>query len=207
MSRRDTVIIAILLNAGLLIILFTTSLRPEKVEQPSPAVTVIASHQPQVAQEIVTKAVVPSAVSHDPLDEVIEHYITPNIPLQQEAIPSSSQEGHNRLKGVRDVIVKKGDVLEKIAKQYHVTVSDIIELNQLSSTNLKIGQVLKLPAPTKVAAAASSLEEGYYIVKAGDNPWTIAVKHRIKVEDLLRLNQLNEESAKRLKTGDKLRIK
>ncbi len=47
----------------------------------------------------------------------------------------------------------------------------------------------------------------YYIVKHGDNPWTIAVKNKIKVEELLRLNNLDESKAKKLKPGDQLRIK
>ncbi|HEY4254932.1 MAG TPA: LysM domain-containing protein, partial [Chlamydiales bacterium] len=47
----------------------------------------------------------------------------------------------------------------------------------------------------------------YYIVKVGDNPWTIAMKHHLKVEELLKLNGLNEQRARKLKPGDRLRIK
>ncbi len=43
-------------------------------------------------------------------------------------------------------------------------------------------------------------------MKKGDSPWTIAVKNQMKVEDLLKLNNLNEAQAKRLKPGDQLRI-
>ena len=48
--------------------------------------------------------------------------------------------------------------------------------------------------------------KNFYIVKPGDNPWTISMKHRMKVEDLLRLNNLDDKKAKRLRPGDKLRI-
>ncbi|NGX46548.1 MAG: hypothetical protein K940chlam2_01740, partial [Chlamydiae bacterium] len=44
-------------------------------------------------------------------------------------------------------------------------------------------------------------------VVSGDNPWTIAVKNRIKVDQLLKLNGLNEEKARCLKPGDRLRIR
>ncbi|MGR3912496.1 MAG: LysM peptidoglycan-binding domain-containing protein [Candidatus Rhabdochlamydia sp.] len=213
MSRKDTIIIAVLLNAGLLIMLFASSLKVDTVQEAPSPVTVVASHHPQAVKEPVKK-VESTPISIDPLDQVIEQYITPNLPSHKEPEKAlekkgiitsplvSSQEGSYR--GTREVIVKKGDVLEKIARHHLVTVSDIIELNQLSSTNLKIGQVLKIPASTKQSAPVK--EEGYYTVKAGDNPWMIAVKHRMKVEDLLKLNHLNEESAKRLKAGDKIRI-
>ena len=45
----------------------------------------------------------------------------------------------------RTVTVAKGDVLEKIAKNYEVTVEEIIRLNKLKTTRLQIGQHLKIP--------------------------------------------------------------
>jgi len=54
--------------------------------------------------------------------------------------------------------VKKGDTLYGIARAYGVSVDDILKLNGLSSTVLKPGQVLRLPAgavaPTGVATAS-----------------------------------------------------
>lgn len=41
--------------------------------------------------------------------------------------------------------VKSGDTLYKIAQEYGTTVTDLINLNQLPTTNLSIGQVLYLP--------------------------------------------------------------
>ena len=40
--------------------------------------------------------------------------------------------------------VKSGDNLYEIAKQYDTTVDNLIELNDLNSINLDIGQVLKI---------------------------------------------------------------
>jgi membrane-bound lytic murein transglycosylase D len=42
--------------------------------------------------------------------------------------------------------VKKGETLETIAKKYNTTVEDIIELNKLEGKNIKVGQILKIPA-------------------------------------------------------------
>jgi len=81
---------------------------------------------------------------------------------------------------------------------------------------LRIGQVLKIPPKTAIISTASSPASPpsqsaastpkHYIVKNGDNPWTIAVKNHMKVEDLLKLNNLDQEKARKLKPGDKLII-
>lgn len=89
-----------------------------------------------------------------------------------------------------------------------------MKANKLTNTNLRIGQVLKIPNKAAKKSEPSSAvfspvsEEGakYYIVKKGDNPWTIAVKNHLKTEDLLKLNNMTEDQARRLKPGDKLRI-
>lgn len=115
-----------------------------------------------------------------------------------------------------EVVVKKGDVLEKIARHNGVSVEEIMKANHLTSTRLKIGQALKIPgkssaksSSTATASSPKTEDAGaqYYVVKNGDNPWTIAVKNRLKVEELLKLNELDEEKARRLKPGDKLRIR
>lgn len=45
----------------------------------------------------------------------------------------------------KQYVVKSGDTLYKIAKDNGTTVTDIINLNDLPTTNLSIGQILQLP--------------------------------------------------------------
>jgi LysM repeat protein len=56
--------------------------------------------------------------------------------------------------------VKSGDTLTKIAKQYGVSVKSIESENSLSTTKIKVGQKLKIPAkaeaPIPVAAAPAT---------------------------------------------------
>jgi peptidoglycan DL-endopeptidase LytF len=108
------------------------------------------------------------------------------------------------------VTVKKGDVLEKIAKAHQTSVTALMKANNLSSTQLKIGQVLKVPAkegsPPVLSAQPSAAME-YYIVKEGDSPWLIATKNHVKVDELLKLNNLDEQKARKLRPGDRLRIR
>lgn len=242
MSRRDTIIIAVLLNAGLLIVLFATSLKSDKTEETTPQVTVLASNQPEMAPAKAAKtpasaSVPPSAASSfpaatDEVDQVLKQYITPQVTGAAEgqpnfladlqaigsgAAPTSVGETPSAAPSTdvsaepsfKEVKVKKGDVLERIARQNHVTVHDIMKANKLASTRLKIGQTLKIPVKGQARAIAKVSEEGaqYYTVKNGDNPWTIAVKHHMKVDELLQLNEMDENKARRLKPGDRLRVK
>jgi LysM repeat protein len=112
------------------------------------------------------------------------------------------------------VTVKKGDFLEKIAKTNNTTIAAIVKANNLSSTQLKIGQVLKVPLSERekphqkpFPSPSTSREGEYYTVKEGDNPWLIASRNKIQLEELLRLNGLDEQKAKRLRPGDKLKIR
>lgn len=56
--------------------------------------------------------------------------------------------------------VKSGDYLGRIASRYHVTVKQIMELNHLRNTNLRVGQVLyiygKFNGPVAQSSGASS---------------------------------------------------
>jgi peptidoglycan endopeptidase LytF len=222
MSRRDTIIIAVLLNAGLLIVLFTTSLKSDKASDEPPAITTIASSDP-APKELSQMASIPqTSTSPDHVDQVIQQYVTPQVATGIDSNPNFLADLHAIAPtqesvspqptpvemSFKQVTVKKGDVLERIARQNHVAVSEIMKLNNLTTTRLRIGQVLKIPAKgTTVAPMSSSGEAQYYTIKAGDNPWTIAVKHKMKVEELLKLNNMDESKARRLKAGDKIRIK
>jgi membrane-bound lytic murein transglycosylase D len=86
-------------------------------------------------------------------------------------------------------IVRKGDSLYIIAKQYGTTTKKIQELNNLKTTTLHIGQVLTIfagktqPPPTVDGLAT-------YEVRAGDSPFVIAKRHKMRLDRLLYLNQL-----------------
>lgn len=221
MSRRDTILIAILINAGLLLILFITAVTTDHDD--------IAKQEERVVSSESVETISVQEEKRDPLvrdevDQVLKRVMRPS-PMQAIASPSSQEEKVSSVSvseenslGDRgkfvEVVVKRGDFLEKIAKANATTVEEIMKVNGLLDTRLKIGQVLLLPLPdqdvlekSKEEADKRDEEVLYYTVKSGDNPWLIAMKHRIKLEDLLRLNDLDEEKAKRLSPGDQIRIR
>jgi len=88
--------------------------------------------------------------------------------------------------------VKRGDSLWNIANRYGTTTKKIQELNNLQTTELHIGQVLKLPGNGN----NSPPDKDYrvYEVKPGDSPFTIAQQHNMALSKFLHINRLSARS-------------
>ena len=96
--------------------------------------------------------------------------------------------------------VRSGDNLYTIASRHNLTVGMLQEINRLSSSHLRVGQVLSIPSqagqpsnaptPTRIASAKSGASYNYR-VKNGDSLWTIARAHQVSVRDLQRWNKLS----------------
>lgn len=96
--------------------------------------------------------------------------------------------------------VKAGDSLYNIANRYNTTVKAITDYNNLSSTNLSIGQKLLIPTTT------TGTEEGNYdtyTVKSGDSLYRLASQYNTSVDNLMRINNL---SSNLLSIGQKLLV-
>ena len=90
-------------------------------------------------------------------------------------------------------LVKKGDSLYSIARIYNITVDELKRINNLTSNNLSIGQMLKLPS-----------SDVNYIVVKGDSLYSIAREFNTTVDELKRLNNL---SSNNLSIGQIIRIR
>lgn len=78
-------------------------------------------------------------------------------------------------------VIKSGDTLYSIANKYGVSVNDLMQINNLISDNLTIGQILKIPYQ----------EATVYTVKNGDTLYSIARKYNISVDELKEKNNLS----------------
>lgn len=98
--------------------------------------------------------------------------------------------------------VSRGDSLWNIAKKYGVTTKKIQKLNNLTTTKLYIGQVLRLREQPK--PPSDGKEYKVYKVKPGDSPFTIAQQHNMALSRFMRINQLSNRS--RIYPGQQLYI-
>lgn len=86
-------------------------------------------------------------------------------------------------------VVKAGDTLSKIAKQFNTTVDALLKMNpEISNPNfIKVGQTIRLSGASP-APATKTGTNGYYIVKERDTLSGIAKMFHTTVRSLLALN-------------------
>ena len=108
-------------------------------------------------------------------DEVLECF-GPDFDIPEEIVPSVTY------------VVKAGDNLYNIAKQYGTSVSEIVRLNNLPNNNLSVGQQLLIPISDN--SDQSSGSGNIYIVQRGDSLYSIARKFGTSVSEITRLNNL-----------------
>ena len=114
-------------------------------------------------------------------------------------IPSSSGTNFNT---TFNYTVKKGDSLYSIAKKYNTTVDVLKKLNNLTSNNLSINQILKIPENYDSQVSLPNYIN--YIVKKGDSLYSIAKKYNLTVDQIIKDNNL---SSNILQIGDNLKIR
>jgi peptidoglycan endopeptidase LytF len=103
--------------------------------------------------------------------------------------------------------IKAKENLNALAQKYGTTVDAIKKLNQLSSNNLRVGQVLKIPATngaTDAATPASSDGSFVHTVLAAETIYSIAQKYSLTTYQLKTTNNLTSNE---LTVGQKLIIK
>lgn len=217
MSRKDTILIAVLLNAGLLIVMFVLAIKPSHVKE---SFVKKKSETPCVIEPaLITKKEIDKILTtYTAEPDTSSHALRPS-PMRSEVVVAEKKvelTSENKVLPPTpkiSITVQSGDVLEKIAKTHNTSVKEIMKFNNLVNTKLQIGQVIYLPPAsaesTKVdtAISPSVTKQQFYTVRTGDTPWTIAAKNQLKVEELLQLNNLNQEKARYLKPGDRLRIR
>ena len=106
-------------------------------------------------------------------------------------------------------MVKKGETLYSVSKDYNVTVEDIIMWNNLKSSALAIGQDLKVFPIQNEVNNGKNLEYQdesyiYHEVMEGDTMFSISKKYDVEIDDLAVWNNKSDNT---VKLGEKLRIK
>ena len=130
------------------------------------------------------------------------------ISVQAERSPSSYSSSSSS----SSYKVRKGDTISKIARQYSVSISDLMNSNRLKKTSrIRVGQKLVIPGRAeKVVSAARTAKpsvsrkadqpEGIsggtvkYKVKREDTLWELANRHNTTVDALVAINNLSRTS-------------
>ncbi|KGG00838.1 MULTISPECIES: LysM peptidoglycan-binding domain-containing protein [Prochlorococcus] len=100
-------------------------------------------------------------------------------------------------------IVKIGDTITSISKNYSINKDLIIKLNNLKDDNyIFIGQNLIISESTKNSTQQSDLINNYHIVQIGENLTEISNKYKLNLGYLIEINNLKNPDS--IKVGQKL---
>jgi membrane-bound lytic murein transglycosylase D len=93
--------------------------------------------------------------------------------------------------------VRKGDTLSSIARHFGVSINQIRELNDLSGTTIRVGQLLQIKQQERAPVKPSSPAQGKrYRVKPGDTLGVIARRNGTTVLKLMAANRLRNTNIK-----------
>ncbi len=101
--------------------------------------------------------------------------------------------------------VSRGESLSVIASKYGTSTQTLMKFNNLKSSSLAIGQVLKIPGSASSSSSSSAVKTKTitHTVKSGEYLGKIASRYKVLVADIKRENRLKSET---LRVGQKLRI-
>jgi membrane-bound lytic murein transglycosylase D len=104
-----------------------------------------------------------------------------------------SKTTYQRPAPVIEHVVSTGDSLWVLARKYGTTTEKIKESNKLKTSTLVIGQVLKIERSSSTSSTQTG-QLAQYKVTRGDTPFSIALRHNMRVERFLQINQLHSNS-------------
>lgn len=116
----------------------------------------------------------------------LNNLVNNNLSIGQILVVPDINDNMSNDKDNISYIVSLGDNLYSIASMYDVSVLDIINLNNLSSTVLVPGQILLIPSNKNIYTT--------YIVKKGDTLYGIASSYDVLVDDIKSLNKLDSNN-------------
>jgi membrane-bound lytic murein transglycosylase D len=111
-------------------------------------------------------------------------------------------------------VVEKGEFIGQIARNYNLTINELLELNNLSSTAVLAGTklivgtdnnevVAKTSQMAKFEAGKNFKAEKLYQVKKGDSLFSISKEFSVPVADIKKWNEMKDE---KIQPGMKLKI-
>lgn len=92
--------------------------------------------------------------------------------------------------------VQKGDTLTRIAKQYNVSVNELMKENKLVSDKIYIGQKLEVPTHVGEEEDYGEISVQSHKVVSGDTLYRISVKYGTSISELKKANSLSSDTIK-----------
>ncbi len=117
--------------------------------------------------------------------------------------PQKRSSSRKKKSGKKYHKVKSGETLISIARTNNLSVSELRDLNNLTSNTIYPGQKLKINGNNTKISHSGSYK--YHTIRSGDTLWDISRRYDIPLQKLKRWNGIT--NSRRLKLGDKLVVK
>lgn len=195
---------------------------PSIPEATTPAAPVAVAPAPAPAQPAVTASPSAGQENHITQAPVDVQTVTPAVAQPVEAVkpiavqPAPAPAAPAGPTVETKHLVNSGDTWGRVAAQYGITEDVLKGANPelAARTNLPGGVYLSVPLPAdsaqakEIQAAKPVVQETakFHVVKRGENLGIIARKYKISLPRLLKLNNMTNADAKRLKVGRKLKV-
>ncbi len=117
---------------------------------------------------------------------------------QESGAPVSSVGDYDKSRMLRHV-VKRGESLSRLAEKHGVSQSTLVEINQLRSRDIQIGQTIYIPQQGQSRAAAPVRGDDKsqmirHVVKRGESLSRLAEKHGVSQARLVEINKLKSRN-------------
>ncbi len=116
--------------------------------------------------------------------------------------------------------VQPGDTLYSLSRRHHVSVAELMQVNQLNNPNIRPGQRIYLPEgyrvqprpvstasvrpPVTIPPADRGRYHGSYTMRSGDSLYSISRSYGVTVAELQRVNGITDPRS--VRTGTVLRV-
>ncbi len=161
--------------------------------------------------------------TNPPVEEVVEEVVVAETPEPVKPVKSNSQN-------IQLHTVKQGETLFSLSKEFHISLEDLREANELANNTINVVDVIKIPldkaqivTPEKPTISEEvketpvvetivettpekpkETEAVYHIVQPGETLYRIHVNYKVPIWKLRKLNHLKGNY---IKVGQKLRVK
>lgn len=119
-------------------------------------------------------------------------------------LPGNDGEHEENVSERKEYVVKKGDTLWAISREYDVTIEEIARLNNIQNPNLIYSGEKLIIITNSNFNEVNGLGKTFYTVQRGDTLSELAVRFDTSVEEIVRLN--NIENPNFIYVGQRIRI-
>jgi len=103
-------------------------------------------------------------------------------------------------------LVSPGETIYRISTKYHVSVTDLMELNPELENGLKVGQVINIPYNAEAVKREQQRRDKNIIVhkvQPGETFYGLAKKYNTSVSDLMKMNNIELKAGQEIVVGYK----